>query len=83
MAHLNTRETYELEERERERERQFSTGTACLNLSVSEFLKICIPSSYIQALFSLKKFCKKILNFPSHRILRRMHEALNIDKNNN
>jgi hypothetical protein len=32
------------------------------------------------ALFSCKKFCKFFQYSPSHRIFRRMHEALNIDK---
>jgi hypothetical protein len=34
-----------------------------------------------QVMFSCKKFCKIFQHSPSHRIFRRMHEALNIDKN--
>jgi hypothetical protein len=33
------------------------------------------------ALFSCKKFCKIFQHFSSNRIFRRMHDALNIDKN--
>jgi hypothetical protein len=34
----------------------------------------------IKALFSSQKILQNFLDFPSHRIFRHMHEALNIDK---
>jgi len=36
-----------------------------------------------KVLFSSQQKFKKIQNFPSHQILRHMHEALNINKNKN
>jgi hypothetical protein len=38
-------------------------------------------SERIWALFSCKKICKIFQHSPSHQIFRRVHEALNIDKN--
>jgi hypothetical protein len=38
------------------------------------------PTVLTQARFSCKKIYKIFRHFPSHRIFRRMHEALNIDK---
>ena len=35
---------------------------------------------HIQDLFSSKKFSQKVLQYPSHRILRYMHGALNVDE---
>ena len=36
-----------------------------------------------KALFSFQKFCKIFSDFLSHRMFRRMHEVLNINKNKN
>jgi hypothetical protein len=35
---------------------------------------------YTKVQFRSRKFCKKTVDSPSHRIFGRMHEALNIDK---
>jgi hypothetical protein len=37
----------------------------------------------IEALFTSHKILQNFSDFPSHRIFRRMHEVLNIDKNKN
>jgi hypothetical protein len=37
-------------------------------------------ASHIMAQFRSRKFCKRTVDSPSHRIFGRMHEALNIDK---
>ena len=39
--------------------------------------------SFTQALFSSQKVPKNFQDFPSHRILRHIHETLDIDKNKN
>jgi hypothetical protein len=36
---------------------------------------------FSKALFSFQKILQNFSDFPSHRIFRYMHEALNIDKN--
>jgi hypothetical protein len=38
------------------------------------------PMNSTQALFSFQKILQNFSDFPSHRIFRQMHEALNIDK---
>ena len=51
---------------------------------VSEMLKYADQTIfleiYIKALFSSKKFSQKVLQYPSHRILRYVHGALNVDE---
>jgi len=37
----------------------------------------------LKALFSYSKILQNFSDSPSHRIFRRMHEVLNIDKNKN
>jgi len=38
---------------------------------------------YAKALFTTPNILQNVPDFPSHRILRRMHEALNIGKKDN
>jgi hypothetical protein len=42
--------------------------------------RLCTSTAVRLVLFSSKKIFTKFFNFPSYRIFRHMHEALNIDK---
>ena len=42
-----------------------------------------LDRDFVPALFSSPKILQNFSDSPSHRIFRRMHEVLNIDKNKN
>jgi hypothetical protein len=55
--------------------------TCCVrSCSLGASLRPEMIGELTKAQFSYQKILQNFLNFPSHRIFRHMHEALNIDK---
>jgi hypothetical protein len=55
------------------------TWPVAIQLRMTSPLKT-VSTSTTMAQYRCKKFCKRTVDFSSHRIFRRMHETLNIDK---